>query len=353
MPFLRVHPDDLAAVTAANGLLNAAMAVDDPTSPRNLPELVAAYLRWGWDLEPPERYLYYAPGSDQPVGVLDLEMPTRDNRHLVWSEITVHPDRRRQGHGTEILAETVRRTEAAGRTTIWLGVADDDAGSRAFVEKNGFGYASHDARRRQALAEVDTPAVGRLFDEALVAAADYRLERVVPPVSDEVLAELVDVTAAINDAPMGELTYEDEVFDVDRLRAMQTARAETGDRMYRVVARHRETGRVGGHTFVVVHPLRPTFGFQGDTAVAREHRGHRLGLLVKIETMRWLAEAEPQLETIETFNHADNEFMIRVNEAIGYRLDRIYNMFERNLTDDAEQAVGDAAGSLVTAAARD
>jgi hypothetical protein len=34
-------------------------------------------------------------------------------------------------------------------------------------------------------------------------AADYCLERLRPPTADEVLGELIEVTAAINDAPMG------------------------------------------------------------------------------------------------------------------------------------------------------
>ena len=47
---------------------------------------------------------------------------------------------------------------------------------------------------------------------------------------------------------------------------------------------------------VLTHPLQPHVGGQGDTAVARHHRGHRLGLLLKIDMIRWLAEVEPQLK---------------------------------------------------------
>jgi RimJ/RimL family protein N-acetyltransferase len=82
---------------------------------------------------------------------------------------------------------------------------------------------------------------------------------------------------------------------------------------------------------VATHPLQPELGGQADTAVARHHRGHRLGLLLKIDMMRWLAEVEPQLKIIETWNNADNTFMINVNEALGYRLSRIFNMYELRL----------------------
>ena len=331
--FVRVEPADREAVTAAVELLNAAQAVDDPDAWPDVPELAARWLEFGWDLHPDERYLYYPDGSDSPVGVLDVDLPVRDNLHLVWSALTVHPEHRRQGHGSAMMAELLRRTEEAGRTTVWLGGIENEPASKAFLEKFGFHYASHDARRRQVVADVDQAAVGVLLDKARTAASDYVLERYLPPIADEVLSDLIEVTEAINDAPMGDLTYEDEKFDLQRLQDIETARSGRGDRVYRMAARHRETGQLGGHTLVVVNPLRARLASQGDTAVHRDHRGHRLGLLLKVEMMRWLAEAEPQIEVIETWNNADNSFMINVNEAIGYRLSQVFAVYERNLGD--------------------
>jgi GNAT superfamily N-acetyltransferase len=331
MPFVPVHPGDAEAIQAITDLYNAARPVDDPDSPPAITALVAGSIEFGWDLNPPAHYLYAAADDDAPVGVLAIEMPKHDNLQMMWVEITVHPDHRRQGHGTAIMNEVLRQAHEVGRSIIWAGTAEDDLGAQSFVEGFGFRYASHDARRRQRLAEVDYAEIDRLYTRALQAASDYRIERLAPPVSDDVLAELVEVTAAINDAPMGELTYEDGVFDTARLHDIETARQKRGDILYRVVARHRDTGDVGGHTQVVVNPLEPAWGHVGDTAVGRAHRGHRLGLLLKIDMMRWLAEEQPQLEVIETWNNVDNSFMINVNEAIGYRLSRVFNHYELKL----------------------
>jgi GNAT superfamily N-acetyltransferase len=331
MRLVRVDPRDRAAVAVSVDLTNIAQRVDDPDGRPSIPELIAGWLEFGWDLEPDERYLCYSGDGDEPVAVFEVGLPTRDNRHLVWGNVVVHPEHRRRGYGTALVAELVRRTEAVGRTTIWLGAAEDDPGARAFLEHCGFHYASHDARRRQVLADLDHDALDRLHAEAARAAADYELERLVPPTDDAVLEQLVEVTAAINDAPMGDLTFEDEVFDLARLRDVETARLGRHDKIYRIAARHRETGVVGGHTLVGLNPLDATHAWQGDTAVHRDHRGHRLGLLLKIEMMRWLAEVEPQVVEIETWNHADNRYMIDVNEAIGYRLSRVFAMFERTL----------------------
>jgi GNAT superfamily N-acetyltransferase len=331
MDFVRVKPDDMTQVTAVAGIEEAARLVDDPDAFPAIAKMLAGQMRYGWDLEPPEHYLYIPEGASDPVGLLVLDMPTRDNLHLVWAQILVHPDQRRHGHGSVIMNEALRMARESGRSTIWVGTAEDDQGARRFVERFGFRYASHDARRRQVLANVDQTEVQRLWELAEAAATDYGLERLQPPISDEVLTALVEVTAAINDAPMGELTYEDEKFDLQRLRDLETAARGRGDRVYRVIARHRDTGEVGGHTVVLTHPLQPEVAGQADTAVARHHRGHRLGLLLKIDMMRWLAEAEPQLEIIETWNNVDNTFMINVNEALGYRLSRIFDMYELQL----------------------
>lgn len=331
MPLVRVHGDAADEVAALAEIHEASRVVDDPDAYPLVPELLAGQIRYGWDLYPGEHYLYTPEGGVRPVALLQLDLPKRDNTHLVWGAIVVHPEHRRQGHGSALLAELLRVAQEAGRTTVWLEAAEDDAGARAFVEGAGFHYASHDARRRQVLAEVNASEIDRLAVLAEAASGDYRVERRLSPVPDELLAELVEVTAAINDAPMGDLTYEDEQFDVARLQDFETARVGRGDLVYRVIARREPGGEVGGHTVMVTNPLRAEVAWQADTAVARAHRGHRLGLRLKIEMLRWLAEADPQVKAVETWNNADNDFMVSVNEALGYRLSRIYATFERTL----------------------
>ena len=341
MPFVRVQPDDLEAVGVAVEILEASRRVDDPTAPEKLLELYQGWLRYGWDLHPDEQYLYVPPEGGDPVGVLAVELPHRDNRHLVWAEISVHPDARRLGHGTAMLAEVLRRTHEAGRTTVWMGCPEDDAAAAAFLARAGFRYASHDARRRQRLADVDPAAITRLRAQAEAAASDYELVRLTPPLPEAMLAEIATVAESINDAPMGDLTWEREVFDADLVRDIEAAREGRGDRLYRVLARHRGTGVLAGHTMMSTDPRRPTWASQGDTAVARDHRGHRLGLLLKIEMMAWLAEVEPQVEQVETWNQADNTHMIAVNEALGYRLDRVFHMHELQVDAEPSEAVAE------------
>jgi hypothetical protein len=57
-----------------------------------------------------------------------------------------------------------------------------------------------------------------------------------------------------------------------------------------------------------------------DTSVLKAHRGHRLGLLLKLGMLYWLREEEPQLRAVDTSNAVTNTHMVGINEAIGYRV---------------------------------
>ena len=54
--------------------------------------------------------------------------------------------------------------------------------------------------------------------------------------------------------------------------------------------------------------------------MARNHRGHRVGLLVKTAMLDWLAAAEPGVEHITTDNADSNQWMIAINDLLGFEI---------------------------------
>lgn len=134
------------------------------------------------------------------------------------------------------------------------------------------------------------------------------------------VVDVARLTEAINDAPTDDLDVEDEVFSPERIRTFEAAQQASSRRLYRLLARERSTGVPAGQTVVAVDSERPWFGSQYDTSVRRSHRGHRLGLLLKIGMLRWLGADEPQLRRLDTWNAASNTHMIGVNDVLGYRV---------------------------------
>jgi RimJ/RimL family protein N-acetyltransferase len=170
-----------------------------------------------------------------------------------------------------------------------------------------------------------------MYVEAAAAATDYELVRLVGRTPEDLLPAVAELTAAINDAPTDDLDIDDEVFPVERIRAYEAAQEGRELRMYRLLARHRVTGELAGHTVVVVEKERPQVAEQHDTSVVAAHRGHRLGLLLKTGMLRWLAEAEPALATIDTWNMESNAQMIGVNERLGYEVLARELQFQRDI----------------------
>ena len=166
---------------------------------------------------------------------------------------------------------------------------------------------------------------------ALEHAREYELLSLTGVTPDDMVAAIVELTAAINDAPTDDLDVEDEVFSPERLRAFEQTQVVFGRRIYRVVARHVPTGALAGHTIIAIDEEFPWFALQYDTSVVRAHRGHRLGLLLKIEMLRWLGDVEPQLRVLDTWNAASNAHMIAVNEQLGYRVLRQGLEWQRHL----------------------
>jgi RimJ/RimL family protein N-acetyltransferase len=175
-------------------------------------------------------------------------------------------------------------------------------------------------RRVLELAKIPAGATARLRETAAKAADGYSLVRWEGVVPDDRLDQVASLQNAMNDAPR-DAGVAPQAWDAERVRDRMNARvARSPSRRYSLAAVHGATGEMAAITTVSVDPDVPDWGHQLITAVTRPHRGHRLGLLTKAAMLSWLAEAEPQVERIVTWNAASNRHMIAVNEELGYEV---------------------------------
>lgn len=328
MEITEVSWSDLGAVRRYTDLTNAVRRADSPWAHPMTPQECVGELRYGWDGEPATALLASVDGVAVAAG--EYETTTYDNRHLAWLGVEVHPEHRRRGHGSALWDALVRRARAEGRTSAGIDGWDAEA-PRGFAARHGIERRGTEVNRRQHPRELDRALLERRYDEAVAHAASYELVRWPGETPSSELAAVGRLTEAINDAPKDDIDLEDEVFPAERIAAYEAAQAARGRALHRVCARHRRTGELAGHTVVAVDGERPHLAEQHDTAVAGAHRGHRLGLLLKLEMLRWLAEAQPQLESIDTWNAESNGHMVGVNEALGYQVVGRALAFQRSI----------------------
>ncbi len=123
--------------------------------------------------------------------------------------------------------------------------------------------------------------------------------------------------ALMTEAPTGELEIEPQAADVEALREDEVLLAKQGRTKYSTVALDAD-GHAAAYTDLVTTIHEPERAYQWGTLVVRAHRGHRLGLAVKIANLRQLQEKRPDLGQLTTFNAEVNSHMIGVNERMGF-----------------------------------
>ncbi|WP_435746717.1 GNAT family N-acetyltransferase [Nocardioides sp. SYSU DS0663] len=260
--------------------------------------------------------------QQRPVGAGRLTLSTMDNPHLAEVEVYVAPDARRQGVGSAVLADLEERAVVAGRTTAlgttYAPVGAESAGS-LFCAARGYPVASHEETKLLDLgtAPATWPA---LDDEVARHLGGYTVvgfEDVVPEAYVEDFCALLCTFLTM--IPTGDVDFEDEVWTPERLHEHERHTAASG-RTWIVALALTPEGRACGFTEVGISRAEPRMASVGGTMVAAEHRGHRLGLAMKMHNHRRLLELFPGCQHVETGNAGVNAAMNAVNEALGYRV---------------------------------
>ncbi|GIJ75668.1 Acetyltransferase (GNAT) family protein [Micromonospora phaseoli] len=275
----------------------------------------------------------------EPAGYLVLELPQLENTENASADLIVHPAYRRRGvgralheHGLAVLREQGRKVLSTMSVVHLPGEPDRPSPAIAFAATVGAVDALPDVRRRLHTADLDQVKLDSLLAGARSRAAGYEVLFWRGRTPDEFAADVAYLDGRLlADAPMGDLAWEPEQVDAERLRATDLALEARGRRLYHVGVRHQASGRLVAWTLLDVGASAGWHAFQQITIVDPEHRGHRLGLLSKIENLRHLLGHEPAVRVIDTFNAASNDHMITINEQLGFRAIDRWSNWQLNL----------------------
>jgi GNAT superfamily N-acetyltransferase len=275
------------------------------------------------------RQAWLATDERGPLGCYLVELPDRENVTLAAAAIAVPPPLRRQGIGTALLAHCTAQVRPGGRTALF-GMAAAGSAGESFAQAAGAAGGLTEIRLVLRPADLAPERLASLRAEAADRAGGYSLRSWTGPTPDEQADQVARLNDVMADAPR-EATVEAPSWDRDRVRATEERMGAPGFRLYSVAARHDESGDLAAVSQVVVEQELPGLAFQGITAVDRPHRGHRLGLLVKAAMHQWLADAEPGLRAVYTWNSQTNGHMVAINERLGFEVSGHFRSWELDL----------------------
>ena len=250
-----------------------------------------------------------------PVGVGVAEMPLKDNLSLVYVTVQVLPEHRRRGHGSALLDAITAVGRDRGRSSLFAearwGAAERGSGHTAFAESRGFHCDLVDAHR-----VLDLPA---RLPEAPVRDG-YTLHTWRGPCPEEWVDQYANLLMLIvQEAPSGDFDMQNEFYDAARVRTEEDSLTKQ-HRVRQVSVALSPDGVLAGHTQLVFPEANTEDVFQWDTLVLPEHRGHGLGLSLKVNAMDASKDLLEGRRFIHTYNAVSNGPMIGVNEQMGFCL---------------------------------
>jgi len=322
---------DAGRLKACYDIVAAGAPIDHP----NLPGWPLQSFRFKWtrsfDSAPGEAWLA-TDDAGEPAGCYLLRLPVKENVTLSRVILQVPPGRRRAGIGSELLAHCAGRARPASRARIG-GEARDGSAGAAFAQAVGAQAGIAEVNR---ILDVDSslPArLGQLRAKAQAKATGYSLLSWLGATPEEYLEEVARLNNVMTDAPRDEGVQATR-WDGQRVAEQEEHALAHGLRFRTVAARHDGTGALAALTQICTDDGTPGWAFQQITAVAKEHRGHRLGLLVKAANLQQLTGDDPGTRRILTGNAGANRYMIAINEMLGFRVSDQYRDWRVDLAAD-------------------
>jgi GNAT superfamily N-acetyltransferase len=331
MDVVRVDPADGQALRAWHEAYDEGRSAGREAPPRwALPELEVQLKETG----PAYRTeAYAAVVAGATVGGALIELALLDNLRLVEFELAVTPTHRRRGAGSALYDAVVGVARAEGRDNLLTEVVEPYRGRGPaegvpFAEKRGFTCRSRDVHQLLDL-PVDAARLDGLARHA--DPGDYRLHTWSGVCPGDLVGGYVALRSRfMSEIPMGDMEYEPETWDADRLRAEETKWRAQSRTWFTTVA-VAPGGDLVGHTLMVLPGHDPAPVYQGDTMVLPGHRGHRLGLALKVANLRAMIAAQPGRRVVHTWNAEENGPMVAVNEAMGFRPVELTGVYQRDL----------------------
>ncbi|GHD78743.1 acetyltransferase (GNAT) family protein [Salinibacterium amurskyense] len=282
-----------------------------------------------------ERRMLVARDKGRIVGRGDYATQVGDEADTAWINAYVHPDYRRRGIGSRLLTELEKVAADAGKRKVHVYVSSLPSEGALLAAPTGFGAVPRDAAGTQFLGThrysfeqvervsrlpLPVPGLHSLVDDAIKRCSrDYAVHEWAGPCPEKWRDDLALLyTRMSTDEPSAGLEPPEDVWTAERVNEQDQRLLEgTATAVYAAIE-HIASGELVAYTSLMVPQQLELAVLQDNTIVLGEHRGHRLGNLLKVLNLAHLERVAPGHPSVITYNAEENRPMLSVNEAVGF-----------------------------------
>lgn len=293
---------------------------------------------------------YLAKIEGRPVGSMQITFAHEEGAEELNVDILALPGFRGLGVEEALLEDLLAEARAQERTILQTySIHRPDTDHVRLASPTGFGEIPADANalffrdNGFTLEQVERnstfdmtgsfTAVERMLDEAVaVAGGDYRLVEWIDATPERWRESYAYIRSRMStDVPMAGAVWTDEVWDAERVIARDQRNLDSGFTISVAAIEHVPSGAIVAFSELALGQEPSAPSHQWGTLVMREHRGHRLGTIVKCANLLRWREIAPLSPLISTFNAEENRHMLDVNEEIGFTTLTVCGLWKRVL----------------------
>lgn len=280
---------------------------------------------------------FVAREGDDIVGMVTVSFPQEEDARAAELDLLVPAAHAGRGVEEALLDRAEAEARERGRSVlqIWTLHRPEEA-DRMLQPRTGWGripatplsdvveahgFTLEQVERNSELdLRADPEPLRRALDAALAAAGpDYRVVGWELPTPPELRDGYAAVLARLStDAPSGDMDFVAEVYDAERVIRRDARLTGAGQTVSVVAVEHVPSGTLVAYNELLIGAEKTGTTHQFGTLVAKDHRGHRLGTIVKCANLLRWRELVPGSTVVSTFNAEENRPMLDINEAIGF-----------------------------------
>lgn len=308
---------EIAEWTEFSNAIQAEAMPDDP--PSSVEQNIAVtrsfpprYRRWSFRARD-------AQGRLAGVGGTNIDPDHDDNPDLLFVNVSIAADHRRNGLGGQLLARLVEVAQSEKRPRLVGSTNDRLPGGADLARSLGAEVKQQVHTNRLLIADVDRAEMERWVAEGPKRGESYELIGFDGPAPDEWLDKWIDIVLVMNTAPRDDLAMNDFTLTPEQVREREQVMAAAGYEHWALITRHVDSGEWAGFHNVDWDPNQPDTVFVDSTGVRPEHRGHALGKWLKAAMTLRIMDERPNVTDIRTGNADSNDAMLGINHAMGYK----------------------------------
>jgi GNAT superfamily N-acetyltransferase len=267
------------------------------------------------------------------VGSGTAELTDDPESTAVWITVDVEMEFRRQGIGSALFDAAAALMPEKTTQQVYVlyrpaidgdripsptgsgSVPLDDPGTRFLLAR---GFALEQVERVSSL-RLPVDVAAALEEASAAAGDDYSVHLWSGATPERWLEDLAAARSRMaSDAPWAGVEPDSGNWTPERVREADAREAAGGRVKLTAIAEHLPSGRLVAYNELSVPPERERAVSQYDTLVLGDHRGHRLGMLVKAANLLELQRTHPGHPEVGTYNAEENRHMLSVNEALGF-----------------------------------